>query len=335
MSLNYVRLDTFKSFKSQLYTVNASSFNNIALEVFRFQAKNNTIYQSYIKNLGVSPGHITLAEQIPFMPISFFKHHTIKTGAWQDEVLFSSSGTTGSTTSSHHIYNLSFYQQHAELCFNHFFGKLTDYNFLALLPSYLERKDSSLVSMMEYFIRNSESPYSGFYLKNISQLLIDLQNLKQDKRKTILWGVSFALLDLAEKHPDLSHCMVFETGGMKGRRKEIIKSELHQTLRNGLNVEKIYSEYGMTEMLSQAYSNGGDRISCSPWMKIIGRDITDPLKKGLLEETSGINVIDLANWHSMAFIETEDLGKVYSDGSFEILGRMDNSDLRGCNLLVE
>jgi len=206
---------------------------------------------------------------------------------------------------------------------------------MALLPSYLEREGSSLIAMMDYFIRESASPFSNFYLNNTDQLLGDLECLRTDNRKTILWGVSFALLDLIEKYElDLSHCLVFETGGMKGRRKEIIRAELHATLMERLNVTKIYSEYGMTELFSQAYTSGGQQFSCPPWMKVVARDVTDPFTLGLLGETSGINVIDLANWHTISFIETEDLGKVYADGSFEILGRLDNSDVRGCNLMM-
>lgn len=269
------------------------------------------------------------------MPISFFKKHVIKTGAWEEQTIFRSSGTTGSLTSSHYIRDLSFYLQHAERCFEHFFGPLAGYHFLSLLPSYLERKDSSLVIMMDYFISRSGSPYSGFYLNNIEKLLKDLETLRKGKGKAVLFGVTFALLELAEKYaPDLGHCMVFETGGMKGRRPEMTRAELHTSLRKGLNVSEVYSEYGMTELQSQAYSNGKGRFLTPPWAKVIGRDITDPFRKGLQNETAGINVIDLANWHSVAFIETEDLGKVHQDGSFEILGRLDNSDVRGCNLLI-
>jgi hypothetical protein len=305
--------------------------------MYRYQASENPVYKAYLNNLGFSvkePGSIL---EIPFMPISFFKSHTIKTGAWLEKMRFSTSGTSGRATGVHHVQNLDFYLEHAEKCFNEFFGKLTNYHFLALLPSYLERQDSSLVAMINHFIKGSQSSFSGFYLHNTEQLLLDLEALKKDSsRKVILWGVTFALLDLAENvKPDLSHCIVFETGGMKGRRKEIVRHELHAALKKGLHVNDIYSEYGMTELLSQAYSKGFERFFCPPWMKIVGREITDPFQKGLLEETSGINIIDLANWHSMAFIETEDLGKVYADGSFEILGRMDNSDVRGCNLLVE
>lgn len=327
---------TIKSFPLQLYTCNDRSFQDIALSLFRFQAENNAVYKSFIQYLGIRAALVDSLDKIPFLPISFFKNHSLKTGEWPTAVSFSSSGTTGQRTSIHSLPDLAFYLNHAEKCFNHFFGDLKNYNFMALLPSYLERKNSSLVAMMDHFIRKSESPYSGFYLNNISDLLRDLDESKLDHRKTILWGVTFALLDLAEStHPDISHCMVFETGGMKGRRKEITRLELHSSLQQNLHISKVYSEYGMTELLSQAYSLGADRFYCPPWMKIIGRDITDPMKKGLLEEISGINVIDLANQHSIAFIETEDIGKIYPDGSFEVLGRLDNSDLRGCSLLVE
>ena len=257
------------------------------------------------------------------------------TGRWKPETIFSSSGTTGMVTSQHAVQNLQFYLQHARKCFEYFLGDIRNYNFLALLPSYLERPGSSLVAMMEYFIRESQSPHSAFYLHNTAQLVADVEKLKTDGRKTVVWGVAFALLDLAaEFNPDMNHCLVFETGGMKGRRKEVTRMELHRVLCDQLNVSKIYSEYGMTELLSQAYAIEDHRFKTPPWMRVIGREITDPLNKGLLEETAGINVIDLANWSTIAFIETEDLGKIFEDGSFEILGRLDNSDMRGCNLMV-
>ena len=293
------------------------------------------MYKSFLHHLGVIPDKIHSIQSIPFLPISFFKTHTLKSGDWKTHTCFKSSGTTTTTTSQHHLDDLNFYRAHAIRCFEFFFGPVTDYNFLALLPSYLERGDSSLVAMMDHFIRKSESPQSGFYLHNIETLLKDLEKTKTGNKKTILWGVTYALLDMVEKYqPDLGHCMVFETGGMKGRRKEITRPELHQTLRKGLNVYRIFSEYGMTELLSQCYTRGGDGFYCPPWIRVVGRDISDPLEKGLLNETAGINVIDLANVHSIAFIETEDLGKCFSDHSFEVLGRLDNSDVRGCNLLV-
>lgn len=319
-----------------MYRVNDQNFNEAALSLFHYQAEHNPVYSSFIKALGTNPRSITSILDIPFLPISFFKNHRIRTGEWLSQIVFTSSGTTGITTSTHEVADVEFYLNHAERTFEFFFGKLTDYHFLALLPSYLERKNSSLVAMMDHFIRKSQSPFSGFYLKNTDKLIADLQTLQRDSRKTILWGVTFALLDLAEgNNLDLSHCLVFETGGMKGRRKEITRSELHSILCKEFNIPAVYSEYGMTELLSQAYTRGENTFQCPPWLKILGREVTDPMRKGLFGEVSGVNVIDLANWHSVAFIETEDLGKVYEDGSFEILGRFDNSDLRGCNLLGE
>lgn len=329
-------METFESFKPDLYSLNDSGFDDIAFQIFHFQAENNPVYRDYIQHLGVDVAAVRTIDEIPFLPISFFKTNEIKTGAWTAEAIFSSSGTTGSRTSSHAVRSLNFYLGHSVRCFEYFFGDITQYHFLALLPSYLERRDSSLVVMIQYFMQKSRSNSSGFYLQNTDQLLKDLQNLKKDGKKTVLWGVTFALLDLAERYyPDLSHCLVFETGGMKGRRPEITRQELHSRLNQGFNTRRIFSEYGMTELLSQAYTKGESAFFCPPWMKVLARDLTDPMEKGLLNESGGINVIDLANLDSMAFIETEDIGKVSTDGSFEILGRMDNSDVRGCNLMVE
>lgn len=319
-----------------MYQVNADSFEDIALQLFRFQASGNPIYRTFINGLGLEMDKIHTLTDIPFLPIRFFKEWEIKTGEWSPEKTFGSSGTTGPTQSRHHVRDLQFYHDHSLRNFEHFFGSISDYHVLALLPSYMERNDSSLVSMIAHFIRKSGSSYSGFYLNDIEKLLKDLKSVKDSGRKTILWGVTFALLDIAEKFsPDLSHCLIFETGGMKGRRKEMIRQELHHTLKQSFNVSKIYSEYGMTEMLSQAYTDGKERFRCPAWLKAIGRDTSDPLEKGLLNENAGINVIDLANWNSISFIETEDVGKVYQDGSFEVLGRFDNSEVRGCNLMVE
>jgi len=331
------RLETFKSFISKIYNVNEDTFPEIALEVFRYQASFNPIYKAFIENLGLSIQGVNSVNEIPFLPISFFRSHLIKTGEWVAETAFVSSSTTGSTPGRHLVANLEFYENHAQRCFEHFFGPVECYHFFALLPSYLERKDSSLVAMMDFFIRKSRSLDSAFYLYDYQVLSDKLQAAKNDNRKCILWGVSFALLDLAEQFPqDLSHCLVFDTGGMKGRRKEITRNEMHDRLKAGINVKKLFSEYGMTELFSQAYStNGNDRFVCPPWIRVIGRDITDPFRKGLLSESVGINVVDLANWHTISFIETEDLGKVHGDGSFEVLGRLDNADLRGCNLMIQ
>jgi hypothetical protein len=329
-------LETFKSFTSKLYTVNETSFPDIALEVFHFQALSNPVYKAFIENLGISASSVTTLDQIPFLPISFFKTHTIQSGVWIPETTFTSSGTTNANVSSHLVADLQFYLEHSRKCFEYFFGPLADYHFLALLPSYLERQGSSLVAMMDYFIRESHSEHSAFYLNDYEGLAAKLDALKNDSRKTILWGVTFALLDLADNYPlDLSHCMVFETGGMKGRRREITRNEVRDIMKSKINVKSLFSEYGMTELLSQAYAAENKALFCPPWMRVLCRDITDPFQKGLLSETGGINVIDLANWQTISFIETEDLGRSYPDGSFEVLGRLDNSDLRGCNLMIQ
>jgi phenylacetate-coenzyme A ligase PaaK-like adenylate-forming protein len=329
-------LNTYESFQSQLYSLNERSFEDIALHVFRFQAAENPLYRQYIETLGIAADKIHSLSSIPFLPITFFKGHLVKSGTWSPQTHFTSSGTTGGSTSIHYIRDIPFYLNHSKKCFEHFFGPISDYNILALLPSYLERTNSSLVAMMDFFIKETRSSLSGFYLNDLEKLVKDLEIARNSRKKTILWGVTFALLDLAEKfNPNLDHCIVFETGGMKGRRTEIIREQLHSMLRHSFQVDKIYSEYGMTELLSQAYSRGGNRFFPSPWMRIMGRDMNDPFEKGLLNQTAGINVIDLANWHSVSFIETQDMGKVFGDHSFEILGRFDNSDVRGCNLMVE
>jgi phenylacetate-coenzyme A ligase PaaK-like adenylate-forming protein len=329
-------LDTYKGFERDLYSVNEKNFVDIAVQLFHFQVENNPIYRDYVKHLGIAPAGVSSLHDIPFLPISFFKSHNLKSGNWNPETVFTSSGTTGQQTSQHAVKSLDFYRHHTVRCFEHFFGDITHYHFLALLPSYLERTGSSLVAMIEYFIDKSRSQHSGFYLRNEQKLLDDVQRLRSDGKKTIVWGVTFALLDLAERYyPDLSHCIVFETGGMKGRRTELTRQELHSTLCEAFRVDKIFSEYGMTELLSQAYSGGKNAFFCPPWMRILSRDMTDPMEKGLLNTSGGINVVDLANADTVAFIETEDVGKVYDDGSFEILGRFDNSDVRGCNLMVE
>ncbi len=329
-------METFKSFASKLYGVNDSSFTDIALDLFQFQYFNNPVYHAFVDHLSIPVQKINSLEQIPFLPIHFFKTHAVKTGQWTPEVTFTSSGTTKSIPSLHYVPNLQFYLDHTQRCFEHFFGPLTNYHFLALLPSYSERQGSSLITMMDHFIQHSASNHSSFYLHDYEKLIKKIEELKKDPRKTILWGVSFALLDLAEHYSiDLSHCMVFETGGMKGRREEITRFELQAKMEEKLGIRPLYSEYGMTELLSQSYSKGDSRFWCPPWMRVICRDLTDPFQKGLLSETGGINVIDLANRQTVSFIETEDLGKAYFDGSFEVLGRLDNSDIRGCSLMIE
>jgi len=326
-------LQTFKSFTKDIYPLNDDLFQEIALELFRFQASNSQVYQNYLTYLGIAAAEVTNVYEIPFLPISFFKSHAIASGDWTPELIFTSSGTTGQEVSRHSVPSLSFYLQHSQRIFETLFGPLEQFHVVGLLPSYLERTGSSLVAMVNHFINMSKSPFSGFYLNDLEGLVTQLERLK-DGRKVLLLGVSFALLDLAEQYEvDLSHCMVMETGGMKGRRQEITRQELHEILCKNLNIEKVYSEYGMTELLSQAYSQGDGLFQSPPSMRVILREINDPF--GHKIGSSGIiNVIDLANAHSCAFIETQDLGKLHQDGHFEVLGRMDNSDVRGCNLMV-
>ena len=329
-------LESFKHIISSIPSVNESNFEDIALQIFQFQAVNNPVYHSYLSSLHLNPVKIASLSQIPFLPISFFKTHEVVSGRWIPEKEFFSSGTTGMMASKHLVWSLPFYLSNAEETFKRFFGPLTDYHILALLPSYLEREGSSLIAMMAHFIKQSQSADSGFYLFNRDDLVRKIELLKTSHKKVIVWGVSFALLDLAEKFEiDLSHCIIIETGGMKGRRKEWIREELHEFLCKRLNVKIIGSEYGMTELMSQAYSVGNGQYRSPQCMKIVIREMNDPFAPLSYNRVGGLNIIDLANFHSCSFIETQDLGKTTADGYFEVLGRMDNSDLRGCNLLVE
>ncbi len=324
-----------KSFTIQFSSINDANFDQIALELFHFQALNNNVYAQYLKARKISHSNIKAIRDIPFLPISFFKSKEIKTASWQEEGIFQSSGTTGEQTSRHFVRHVSEYLENAQNCFEQFYGPLNQYHFFALLPSYLERENSSLVVMMDHFIKRSESKFSGFYLYNTDEMLRQLDKARVQKRKIILWGVSFALLDLAEQYNiDLSDCLILETGGMKGRRVEITRQELHTTLSKAFKADVIHAEYGMTEMMSQAYSLGRGIFCCPRSMKILVRDINDPFNYVKVGKTGGINVIDLANFHTCAFIETEDLGKCDFDGNFEVLGRFDQSDIRGCNLLL-
>lgn len=328
-------MQEIKEFTSLLPSVNASNFEDIALSAFRFQYKNNLLYRSYAQALNKVPDRTNSVTDIPFLPIRFFKTHPVISGIWQQKAEFTSSATTGSAVSKHTVWNLDFYLENATNIFKQFYGPLEDYHFLALLPSYMERQGSSLIAMIDHFIKQDLTGQSGFYLNNIDDLIGKIRELKNSKKRTLLWGVSFALLDMAEKFEvDLNHCIIMETGGMKGRRKEWVREELHHYLCDRFNVNSIHSEYGMTELLSQAYSVGNGYYSTPPWMKVIVRDINDPFERVEEGKTGAVNVIDLANVHSCAFIETEDLGKVLNNSKFEILGRMDNSDIRGCNLLV-
>ncbi|MFY0713325.1 acyl transferase [Seonamhaeicola sp. NFXS20] len=306
-----------------------------ALEVFKFQFENNRVYRSFCDLLYKTPSDVKTLRDIPFLPIQFFKSRTVLSSKDTVKTIFTSSGTTGENTSKHHVTNLKIYENSFNLGFSHFYGNIKDYVVLALLPSYLEREGSSLIYMVNALIKQSKQPESGFYLNNLSELKDTLTTLDSKGKKTLLIGVSFALLDLVETYKfNLKNTIIMETGGMKGRRKELIRDELHSILKNGFGVNTIHSEYGMTELLSQAYSKGNGVFNCPNWMRILTRDTEDPLTIQNTGKTGGLNIIDLANINSCAFIATQDLGRLNTDGSFEIIGRFDHSDIRGCNLMV-
>ncbi len=315
----------------------AWSFDALALELFRYQALHNSLYAEYIDLLSINPGKVEAIDQIPYLPISLFKTHDIQTGDWSPALVFSSSGTTttASSTSRHLLRDPAWYLSNAERCFSAFYGPVESRCFLALLPSYLEREGSSLVYMAQHFISRSPFRQSGFFLYEWNKLRGVLDECKEKNIQTVLLGVSFALLELAEQAPfHFPELLVMETGGMKGRRRELTREELHDMLKEAFGVPSIHSEYGMTELLSQAYSQGEGRFYPSPLMKVSAREITDPLTTVPHGRPGALNIIDLANLDTCSFLATDDLGKAYADGSFEVLGRLDNSDIRGCNLLV-
>jgi len=322
--------------KNEVFNIQSKEeFTQTTLKVFKHQFENNQLYRSFCDLLYIHPSDIKTIAEIPFLPIQFFKTHQVLSDNAKVEEIFSSSGTTGSITSKHFITDLAWYERSYLEGFHHFYGDVKEYTILALLPNYLERKDSSLIYMVDDLIKKSNQPESGFYLDNLDELAKKLQTLDKKGNKILLIGVSFALLDLVEKYQFvLKNTIVMETGGMKGRRKEIIRNELHEVLSKGFGVQKIHSEYGMTELLSQGYSNGKGVFNTPPWMKVLTRDTEDPLTILPKGKSGGINVIDLANYNSCSFIATQDLGKVYEDNSFEVIGRFDNSDIRGCNLMV-
>ena len=322
--------------QEQIFNIKSEQeFNALALNVFKFQFENNKVYRSFCDLLYKHPSDVKTVEDIPFLPIEFFKTREIFSSKEKPVITFSSSGTTGSVTSKHHVTDLSIYEKSYLNGFKRFYNNIEDYVVLALLPSYLEREGSSLIYMVDDLIKKSNHSESGFYLNNLDEINEKLIALDQSGQKVLLIGVSFALLDLIEKHQfQLNNTIVMETGGMKGRRKEMIRPELHQLLKDGFGVSKIHSEYGMTELLSQAYSKGNGVFECPPWMKVFTRDTEDPLSIQKANKTGGINVIDLANINSCSFIATQDLGKKHEDDSFEILGRFDHSDIRGCNLMA-
>lgn len=305
------------------------------MDVFNFQFEHNAVYRSFCDLLYRHPSDVKQIEEIPFLPIQFFKSHQVLSSNATIQTTFSSSGTVGAITSKHHVTNLSLYEQSFRKGFERTYGNISDYAILALLPNYLEREGSSLIYMVKDMISQSKHPKSGFYLNDFNALQEQLIALDAEGTKTLLIGVSFALLDLIETHQfQLQNTIVMETGGMKGRRKELVREELHTKLKQGFGVSHIHSEYGMTELLSQAYSKGNGTFECPPWMRILTRDPEDALTLQQYGKTGGINVIDLANINSCSFIATQDLGCVYSDNSFEVIGRFDSSDIRGCNLMV-
>jgi phenylacetate-coenzyme A ligase PaaK-like adenylate-forming protein len=339
--------------KQKVLQLIPEEFDSLALEIFRYQADNNLIYKKYLQLLHIQVDKITEINQIPFLPIEFFKTQTVISGEDKTRITFESSGTTGQNTSQHHVQDPDFYVEIAEKIFERFYGKLSDFQIFALLPSYLERTNSSLVYMVEHFIKKSGNPNSGFYLddyKALSNTLLSVSS--QTTKKTLLIGVTFGLLDFVESgttdvHVDLSflqdtdNLIVMETGGMKGRRKELLREEVHEILTKAFHVKSIHSEYGMTELLSQGYSKGEGIFELPISMKILLRDVNDPFHYITNSRSGGINVIDLANVDSCSFIETKDLGSWVESTvnttkeTFRILGRFDNSDIRGCNLMVE
>lgn len=337
----FIFINPLKSLTASIFNIRTDrAFTASALTVFHHQAAENKLYKQYLATLGFDPAQVKELHQIPFLPIEFFKSHEVITGTNPVQELFTSSGTTGMTPSKHYVTDKQLYETSYRQAFQLFYGDVSDYCILALLPSYLERNGSSLIYMVNDLIEKSEHHGSGFYLHNYEELLAMLEQLEKDKQKTILLGVTYSLLDIAEllaarkTKLQLNHTIVMETGGMKGKRREMIREEVHELLCTGFGVTTIHSEYGMTELLSQAYSKGNGIFYCPPWMRIFVRDANDPFTFLQQGQTGGINIIDLANINSCSFIATQDLGKTHPDHSFEILGRFDASDVRGCNLLV-
>ena len=310
-------------------------FKQHALELFKYQYENNTVYRSYCDLINKAYSEVSEVHQIPFLPIQFFKSHTVSCVSKAPDKIFLSSKTTGQIASKHFVNDLKIYHKSFEKGFNEFYGSIKNYTILALLPSYLERENSSLVYMANQLIEQSKHQLSGFYLDELDQLINTLQTLEKKGQKTILLGVTFALLTLIEKKKlNLNNTIIMETGGMKGMRKELVREALHSLFKKGFGVKNIHSEYGMTELMSQAYSKENGLYNCPPWMKVLIRSTDDPFEIIQEEKTGALNIIDLANVESCAFIATQDLGKTHKDGSFEVLGRFDNAEIRGCNLIA-
>ena len=325
----------------KIFSVSPEHFDDIALSVFRFQYTNNSIYRQFTNSLQIKPESVDAIPKIPFLPIQCFKTHVVTSTLFEPEIIFESSGTTGMVNSRHCIKDVSLYQRSFVTAFESFYGNSSGWCIIGLLPSYLERNNSSLIVMVSDLIALSGHKESGFYLNDYKKLHAVLKQLENQQQKTLLIGVTFALLDFAEQYPlTLNHTIVLETGGMKGKREELTRPEVHDRLQQQFGVHAVHSEYGMTELLSQAWSYGNGIFNCPGWMKLLLRDEDDPLvihnhiKADTLSVNGIINVIDLANIYSCAFIATDDAGKLYKDGSFEVLGRTDNSDMRGCSLMV-
>jgi len=322
-----------KRFKERFFQLTTENVEQFAVELFHFQSKHNEIYRNYLKHLPINYQNIQTVEEIPFLPIRFFKEQKVVSTNAVQEVIYKSSGT-GGDRSQHYVFDQGFYLQHAKRLFESYYGALQEYHILALLPSYIAQGDSSLVAMIDYFVQQSQSNVSGFYLDNTDDLYSVLKKAMQSDRKVILLGVTYALLDFVEQYhlsyPDL---IVMETGGMKGRRKEMTREEVHKQLTHGFGVQHIHSEYGMTELLSQAYSKGKGIFEPSLTLQLFTRQINDPFQKVALGKQGILKVMDLANITSCAFVETQDLGILHHDRTFEVIGRVDNSDIRGCNLL--
>lgn len=318
-----------------LFDITPNNFEKKALEVFQYQVQHNAVYSEYIKHLGLVSSQVKQMSHIPFLPIEFFKTHKVFHQQKKVAQVFTSSGTTGFNSSKHYVSNLKIYEQSFQLGFEKIFGSISNYCILALLPSYLEREGSSLIYMTKNLIEKSEHIDSGFYLHNLKALSEKLIELDQKGQKIILLGVSYALLDLIEDQKfQLKNTIIIETGGMKGHRKEMVKEEFYNMLKSGFGVQQIHSEYGMTELLSQAYATDHGHYFCPDWMRVLIRDVNDPFCILPSGKSGGINIIDLANIDSCSFIATQDLGKINQDNSFSVLGRFDNSDIRGCNLLI-
>ena len=327
----------------KVFAANGANFNRIALEVFQFQYANNLVYKKYCDTIKTDITAVKSVAQIPFLPINFFKTHTVTGGSFEPEAVFESSGTTQTINSRHFVKDVSLYEKSFTKAFELFYGKAEEWCIIALLPSYLERKNSSLVMMADKLIQQSRHPQSGFYLNEFNKLKSVLSELEHAKQKTLWIGVTFGLLDFAGQFPSdgyrepLPNTIIMETGGMKGRRKEMTRAQVHGILCKAFQKENIHSEYGMTELLSQAYSQGKGIFNCPPWMKILIREEDDPFAVHEANNTTingAINIIDLANIYSCSFIAAEDAGKLHADGSFEVMGRLDNTDIRGCSLMA-